>query len=75
MQTISRRSPWGALLSRTLPEYKGPHAVGVFDMEIPVNTPRNVGSFRYRDIPLHEGGFKVLLACAAPALLVLARSC
>ena len=59
MQTISRRSPWGALLSRTLPEYQGPHAVGVFDMEIPVKAPRNVGSFRYRDIPLHEGGFKV----------------
>lgn len=59
MQTISRRSPWGALLSRTLPEYKGPHAVGVFDMEIPVSRPRNVGSFRYRDIPLHEGGFKL----------------
>ena len=36
VDTISKHSIFGALLSRTLPRYHGPLPVGVRDIEIPV---------------------------------------
>jgi platelet-activating factor acetylhydrolase len=59
LRTLSRLSPFGALLSRTLPEYSGKHNVGVFDIEVPVKEPKNVGSFVLKDIPDSEPGFKL----------------
>lgn len=63
MQTLSKKSPFGALLSRTLPTYKGPHKVGVFDIEVPVESPRNIGSFRVKGMKDQEPGFKLESEC------------
>ena len=55
VQTVSKRSPWGALLNRTLPNYSGPFPVGVCDVELPV--PRQTfGTFIHRKVPGAEAG-------------------
>lgn len=36
LETVSKMSPFGALLSRTLSNYHGRYAVGVCDLELPV---------------------------------------
>lgn len=59
MKTISKLSPFGALLSRTLPNYKGPYPVGVFDIEIPVENPRSIGSFRHKTLHSAQPGFQL----------------
>ena len=52
---VPRRSPFGALLSRTLPSYTGPHDVGVCDLEIPV--PRQTfGTFTHKRLPDAKAG-------------------
>lgn len=63
LRTLSRLSPFGALLSRTLPEYSGKHNVGVFDIEVPVKEPKNIGSFVLKDVPNAEPGFKLESKC------------
>ncbi|EIN06804.1 hypothetical protein PUNSTDRAFT_54174 [Punctularia strigosozonata HHB-11173 SS5] len=45
-----KRSAFGSLLSRTLPQYSGPFPVGVCDVEIPVE-PQTFGSFRHKSMP------------------------
>jgi hypothetical protein len=53
LHSISKHSPFGALLSRTLPNYTGKYEVGVCDLEIPV--PRKTfGAFRYKQMPDSE---------------------
>lgn len=50
LYTVPRHSPFGALLSRTLPNYTGKYDVGVCDMEFPV--PRQTfGTFKYKNMP------------------------
>ena len=52
---VPRRSPFGALLSRTLPRYTGPHEVGVGDIEVPV--PRQTfGTFTHKSISNAKAG-------------------
>jgi hypothetical protein len=55
IQAVSRHSPFGALLSRTLPKYTGPHEVGVCDLEIPVDR-QTFGSFTHKDMPDRTAG-------------------
>jgi hypothetical protein len=52
---VPRRSPFGALLSRTLPEYGGEYDVGVCDIEVPV-TPRKFGTFTHKSMPNKPAG-------------------
>jgi hypothetical protein len=69
VHAVSRRSPFGALLSRTLPRYGGPHAVGVCDVETPV-TPRTFGKFVHKAVPDSQSGLAldtVLLTLFYPA--------
>lgn len=58
IKEVPRHSPFGALLSRTLPNYTGPHEVGVCDLEIPV--PRQTfGTFTHKNIPKQKAGIAV----------------
>jgi platelet-activating factor acetylhydrolase len=50
-----RRSAFGALLSRTLPNYTGAYSVGVCDMEVPV-APRTFGNFKHKSMPDQASG-------------------
>ena len=55
LHEVPRRSPFGALLSRTLPKYTGPHEVGVCDIEVPV--PRQTfGTFKHKRMPNAKSG-------------------
>lgn len=47
VHSVPRRSPFGALLTRTLPDYSGPYDVGVCDVEVPVKS-RTFGTFRHK---------------------------
>ncbi|KAG9010432.1 hypothetical protein FRB94_010395 [Tulasnella sp. JGI-2019a] len=76
VETISaapRHSPFGALLSRTLPRYTGPYKVGVTDVELPVPR-RTFGTFKHRRLANAEAGlsmetvFFTLFYPAEPAL-------
>jgi hypothetical protein len=49
LHEVSRRSPFGALLSRTLPAYGGEYSVGVCDMEVAV-APRTFGNFAHKSM-------------------------
>ncbi|KAI0686666.1 platelet-activating factor acetylhydrolase [Cytidiella melzeri] len=50
LHSVPRHSPFGALLSRTLPNYTGKYEVGVCDLELPV--PRQTfGTFKYKQMP------------------------
>ena len=55
LHEVPRRSPFGALLSRTLPNYTGPHDVGVCDIEIPV-ARQTFGTFTYKKLPNAKAG-------------------
>ncbi|OSD02126.1 alpha/beta-hydrolase [Trametes coccinea BRFM310] len=58
LQEISKHSPFGALLSRALPKYTGPFAVGVRDLEVPI--PRqSFGTFRHKHMPHVDAGIVV----------------
>lgn len=59
VKTISKLSPFGALISRTLPQYKGNYPVGVFDIELPVREARSIGSFRHKELHSIEPGFQL----------------
>lgn len=50
LHSVPRHSPFGALLSRTLPNYTGKYEVGVCDLEIPVSR-RTFGTFKYKHMP------------------------
>lgn len=55
IETVHKKSPFGALLSRTLPAYGGQFPVGVCDVELPV--PRQTfGTFRHKKIPDAQAG-------------------
>jgi platelet-activating factor acetylhydrolase len=58
VETVSKRSPFGALLSRTLPNYGGPFPVGVCDVELPVPR-RKFGTFTHRQLPGSEAGLSM----------------
>lgn len=58
IQELPKHSPFGALLSRTLPKYTGPFPVGVRDLEIPI--PRQTfGSFKHKNMPHSVAGIAV----------------
>ncbi|CDO71911.1 hypothetical protein BN946_scf184940.g58 [Trametes cinnabarina] len=58
LQEFSKQSPFGALLSRTLPNYTGPYSVGVRDLEVPI--PRqSFGTFRHKRMPHVDAGIVV----------------
>ena len=58
IKELPRHSPFGTLLSRTLPHYTGPHEVGVCDLEIPV--PRQTfGTFTHKMNPRQRVGIVV----------------
>lgn len=54
----SKHSPFGALLSRTLPRYTGPYKVGVTDVELPVPR-RTFGNFKHKKMPTAEAGLSM----------------
>ncbi|KAJ7731777.1 platelet-activating factor acetylhydrolase [Mycena metata] len=45
-----KRATWGALVSRTLPKYSGPHPVGVCDVELPI-PQQTFGTFAHKNLP------------------------
>ena len=49
VETVSKRSPFGALVSRTLPKYTGSYPVGICDIELPVPT-QTIGIFKHRKL-------------------------
>lgn len=56
LHTVSQKSPFGALLSRTLPSYTGPYKVGVCDVEVPVSDKRTFGSFNHKKLFRNNDG-------------------
>lgn len=50
VESLPKRSTFGALFSRTLPAYSGPYPVGVRDIELPI-PPQTFGTFRHRSMP------------------------
>lgn len=50
LHQVPRKSPFGALLSRTLPEYSGKYDVGVCDIEVPVDR-QTFGNFKHKSMP------------------------
>ena len=56
LHRVPKRSPFGALLTRTLPEYSGPYQVGVTDIEVVVPEPRTFGTFQHRNIGVNDRG-------------------
>ncbi|KZV99493.1 alpha/beta-hydrolase [Exidia glandulosa HHB12029] len=60
LHKVPKRSPFGALLSRTLPAYQGPYNVGVCDVEFAVDEPRTFGTFKHKTLPI-EGEAGLLL--------------
>lgn len=58
LQEMNKRSPFGALLNRTLPSYSGFYNVGVRDVEVPI--PRqSFGSFKHKSMPEADGGLTI----------------
>lgn len=55
---VSRHSPFGALLSRTLPKYTGPYEVGIRDIEVPIPR-RTFGTFTHKERPGTKVGIAV----------------
>ncbi|KIJ63183.1 hypothetical protein HYDPIDRAFT_168739 [Hydnomerulius pinastri MD-312] len=55
---LPKRSPFGALFSRTLPAYAGQYPVGVRDVEVPI--PRqSFGNFKHNSMPDGEAGITI----------------
>lgn len=50
IKTKPRKSPFGSLLSRTLPQYSGEYAVGVCDVEVPT-ARQTFGNFKHKSMP------------------------
>ncbi|KAH8102144.1 platelet-activating factor acetylhydrolase, isoform II-domain-containing protein [Cristinia sonorae] len=58
LQTVHKRSPFGALLSRTLPNYSGHYQVGVCDIEVPI-PKQSFGNFKHRSMPDATAGLTI----------------
>lgn len=58
LQTVHKRSPFGALLSRTLPMYTGPYRVGVCDVEVPIEK-QSFGHFTHKSMPDADTGLTI----------------
>ncbi|KAI0786998.1 platelet-activating factor acetylhydrolase, isoform II-domain-containing protein, partial [Abortiporus biennis] len=58
LQTLHKRSPFGAILSRTLPNYSGHYPVGVCDVEVPIERQR-FGQFKHKSMPHAEAGLTI----------------
>lgn len=58
LHEVPRRSPFGALLSRTLPKYTGPHEVGVCDIEVPI-ARQTFGTFTHKKMPDAKAGIAI----------------
>lgn len=58
IQVVNKRSPFGAILSRTLPSYTGTHPVGVRDVEVPI-TKQRFGYFEHKSMPSRGAGLTV----------------
>ncbi len=58
IQVVNKRSPFGAILSRTLPSYTGAHAVGVCDIEVPIRKQK-FGYFEHKSMPSRGVGLTV----------------
>ncbi|KAI6094214.1 platelet-activating factor acetylhydrolase [Pisolithus thermaeus] len=54
IQAVPKRSPYGALFSRTLPHYSGQYRVGVRDVEIPI-PKQSFGKFKHKSMPNEVG--------------------
>jgi hypothetical protein len=72
LHEVSRRSPFGALLSRTLPSYTGSYDVGVCDIEVPVER-QTFGNFAHKSMPNKPAGltldtvlFSMFYPCEKP---------
>ena len=60
IETAGKHSPFGAMISRTLPKYRGQFPVGVCDVELPV--PRETfGTFRHKSIDAEHGSAGISL--------------
>ncbi|KAJ3492207.1 hypothetical protein NLI96_g149 [Meripilus lineatus] len=57
-QIVNKRSPFGAILSRTLPSYTGDHVVGVCDVEVPVKK-QTFGYFEHKSMPSRGAGLTI----------------
>ncbi|THH19534.1 hypothetical protein EUX98_g8754 [Antrodiella citrinella] len=58
IQTVHKRSPFGALLSRTLPNYSGHYPVGVCDVEVPI-PKQSFGEFKHKSMPDAAAGLTI----------------
>ena len=58
LQTVHKRSPFGAILSRTLPIYTGPYRVGVCDVEVPIQK-QSFGHFKHKSMPDADTGLTI----------------
>ncbi|KAL8276711.1 hypothetical protein RQP46_010890 [Phenoliferia psychrophenolica] len=70
--SVSKRSFWGSLVTRTLPKYSGAHGVGVVDIEVPAESPRTFGSFEHSRMPGQAAGLAletVLFTMFYPAVI------
>lgn len=54
IETARKHSPFGAMISRTLPKYRGPFPVGVCDVELPA-PQQTFGNFRHKSIDAEHG--------------------
>ena len=66
-----KRNLFGALVTRTLPSYTGPHCVGVCDVEFAIEPKVRIGAFRHRQMLSSPGGFtmeSVLFTLFYPAV-------
>jgi platelet-activating factor acetylhydrolase len=61
LQAVAKRSPFGALLTRTLPNYSGVYEVGVCDIELPIDHSKRgtYGNFRHKNMPDREAGLRI----------------
>ncbi|KAJ6456663.1 platelet-activating factor acetylhydrolase [Mycena sanguinolenta] len=53
-----KRATWDALVSRRLPEYSGPHPVGVCDVELPI-PQQTFGTFAHKNLPKAPVGITI----------------
>ncbi|KAI0075517.1 hypothetical protein K474DRAFT_1708946 [Panus rudis PR-1116 ss-1] len=58
LQTVHKRSPFGAIVNRTLPNYSGPYPVGVCDVEVPVQR-QCFGHFKHNSMPDADSGISI----------------
>ncbi|KAG1741441.1 platelet-activating factor acetylhydrolase [Suillus paluster] len=58
VSSYSKRSPLGALFSRTLPSYSGQYPVGVHDVELSI-PKQSFGNFKHISMPDAEAGLTI----------------